>query len=96
MTAVLGKFEKQTAEVIDYYVLFADWFSNRTDAIASINVTADPGITVTTSSFTGTSVKIVLTGGTNGTKYKITARVTTTSTPAIVKEADFTVTIKDV
>jgi len=95
MTAILGKFEKQTAEVIDYYALFADWFSNRTDSIASIEAPLVTGVTIT-ASFTGTTVKVVVAGGTNGTKYKITVRITTTSSPAIVKEVDFTVTIKDV
>lgn len=96
MSTVLGRFEKQTAEVLDYYVLFADWFSNRSDAAQSIAVTADAGITVAASSLTGTTAKVVLSGGTSGMRYKITVRLTTTATPAIVKEVDFTVTVKDV
>lgn len=96
MTTVLGRFDKQTAEVLDYYVLFEDWFSNRSDAPSSIAVTADAGITVAASSLSGTTAKVVLSGGTNGTRYKITVRLTTDATPAIVKEADFYVTIKDV
>jgi hypothetical protein len=96
MATVLGKFTKQSGETLDYYVDFTDWFSNRSDAPASHTATADAGITVTTSSLSGNKVKVVLSGGTNGTKYKVTVKLTTNSTPAIVKEADFLVTVKDV
>ena len=96
MATVLGKFTKQSGETLDYYVDFTDWFSNRSDAPASHTATADAGITVSTSSLSGNKVKVVLAGGTSGTKYKITVKLTTNSTPAIVKEADFLVTVKDV
>lgn len=96
MAAILGKFTKQSGETLDYYVDFTDWFSNRSDAPASHQATAEAGITVTTSSLSGNKVKVVLSGGTSGSKYKITVKVTTNATPAIIKEADFIVTVKDV
>jgi hypothetical protein len=96
MATIIGRYEKQTAEVLDYYVLFDEWFDNRADLPQSFTVIADAGITVAASSLTGTTVKIVLGGGVSGTKYKITVRLTTNATPAIVKEADFTVRIKDI
>jgi hypothetical protein len=40
----------------------------------------------------GPIVKVVLAGGTHGEKYKITVLLTTDE--GLVKEADFTVTIK--
>lgn len=94
MTAILGRFSKQSAEVLDYDVDFTDWFSNRTDTPASFTTTAETGITVVASSRSGNVVKTVLSGGTNGTKYKVTVRLTTSA--SLVKEADFTVTVKDV
>lgn len=95
MTAILGKFTKQPAEILDYDVDFTDWFSNRTDAPVSFVVVAETGITVLSSTRVGNVVKVILSGGTNGTKYKITVRVTTTP-GSLVKEADFTVTVKEV
>lgn len=94
MASVLGKFTKQPAEVLDYDVNFTDWFSNRTDAPASFTVTADSGITVVSSSILGNIVKVVLGGGTTGTKYKVTVLLTTTT--ALVKEADFVVAVKEI
>lgn len=92
---ILGKFQKQSAEILDYDIDFTDWFSNRVDTPSSIVVTVPNGITqVGGGTITGNVVKVILSGGTNGTKYEITVRLTTTA--GLVKEADFTVTIKDV
>jgi len=93
-TALLGKFFKQTNEILDYDVDFTDWFSNRTDTPTSFTVIAEAGITIVTSARTGLIVKVLLSGGTTGTKYKVTVRLT--STAWLVKEADFTVTVKDI
>lgn len=94
MTAVLGKFVKQPSEVLDYDVDFSDWFSNRSDTPSTFTVTAETGITVVSSSRIGNVVKIILSGGTSGTKYKVTVKLTTTN--LLVKEADFIVAVKEV
>jgi hypothetical protein len=41
-------------------------------------------------------VKIVLGGGTPGTRYKITVTLTSSSAPALKREGDFLVTVKDI
>lgn len=94
MTTILGKFAKQPSEVLDYDVDFSDWFSNRTDTPASYTVTVETGITKVADNRTGNVVKVILSGGTNGTKYKVTVLLTTSA--GLVKEADFTVTVKAV
>lgn len=94
MSGLIGKHTKQPDEALDYDVDFTEWFSNRTDTPASFVVVADAGITVVGSERTGNVVKVILSGGTSGTKYKITVRLTTTA--GLVKEADFTVTVKAV
>ena len=94
MTAILGKFIKQPDEVLDYDVDFSDWFSNRDDTPASYTVVAEAGITKVTDARTGNVVKAVLSGGVTGTKYKVTVLLTTSA--GLVKEADFTVTVKAV
>lgn len=94
MTQLLGKFTKQSGETLDYDVDFSDWFSNRSDTAASYTATADTGITITTTVRTGNIVKVVLSDGIDGVTYKVTVRLTTTSN--LIKEADFTVRIKDI
>lgn len=94
MTVILGKFSKQPSEILDYDVDYTDWFKGRTDTPASFTAAADPGITLVSSTRTGNVVKVILSGGTTGTKYKITIRLTTAA--GLVKEADFTVTVKEV
>lgn len=94
MSGLLGQFKKQPDEALDYDVDYTEWFSNRTDTPASFQVTADAGITVVGSQRNGNVVKVILSGGTAGTKYKVTVKLTTTA--GLVKEADFTVTIKAV
>lgn len=89
----LGKFTKQSAEVLDYYVDFTSWFADRTDTPTSQVTTADAGVTVVSSAITGQKVKVVISGGTSGTKYKVTVRLTTSA--SIVKEVDFYVVVKD-
>lgn len=94
MTTILGRFTKQSQEILDYDVDFTDWFEGRTSSPSTFTVSYDDGITVVSSARTGNVVKVVLSGGTNGEKYKITVRLTTTDN--LVKEADFIVRIKDV
>lgn len=94
MASLLGKFTKQPGETIDYDIDFTDWFSQRSDTPVSQTVTADAGITVVSSSIIGKVVKVILSGGTNGVKYHVTVRLTTSS--GIVKEADFQVAVKEV
>lgn len=92
--AILGKFTKQPAEVLDYDVDFTDWFAARTDTPTAFTVTADAGITVVGSVRTGNVVKIILSGGTTGAKYKVQVRLTTAA--GLVKEAEFTVAVKEI
>ena len=92
--AILGKFTKQPNEVLDYDVDYTDWFAARTDTPSAYVVLADTGITVVGSARTGNIIKIILAGGTTGTKYKIQTRLTTTA--SLVKEAEFTVAVKEI
>ena len=91
--SILGRFVKQPLEILDYDVDFSAWFAGRGDTPASIAVITEPGIVLVGNSLVGTMVKVVLSGGTDGVKYKITVRLTTTS--GIVREADFSVAVKE-
>lgn len=94
MTQLLGKFTKQSSETLDYDIDFSDWFSNRSDAPTSFTAVAETGITIAFSTRSGNAVKVALSGGVDGATYKVTVAMTTTA--SLVKEADFTVRIKDI
>lgn len=96
MTQSYGRFSKQSTETIDYRIDLSEWFSNREDAIDSVDVSADAGITVVDSTFSGDVVVVYISGGTSGTKYKVTVRITTDNPVPVVKEVDFFVVVKDV
>lgn len=94
MPSILGKFSKQPDEILDYDVDYSDWFSSRADTPASHSVVAEAGITKVSDALTGSTVRVVLSGGTSGESYKITVLLTTSD--GIVKEADFVVKVKAV
>lgn len=89
----LGKFTQQPNEVIDYSIDFGPWVEDRSDSVTSIVVTADPGITVV-DDLTNNIARCVVSGGTNGERYKITVSATTVG--GLVKEAEFWVRIKEI
>ena len=91
--SILGSFVKQPLEILDYDVDFGAWFVGRGDTPVSIAITTDPGIVLSGNSLVGTMAKVVLSGGTDGVKYKITVRLTTSS--GITREADFYVSVKE-
>lgn len=96
MAAALGRYVKQPNETLDYNVDYTDWFAGRGDAPASFTVVTDPGLTVVGSSLTGNVVKVTVSGGTPGSQYKVTVRLTTTAAVPVTKEADFYVRIREV
>ena len=91
--SILGVFVKQPNEVLDYDVDYGAWFVGRGDTATYISITTDPGIVITGYSLVGTMAKVVLSGGIDGEKYKVTVRLTTSS--GIVREADFSVSVKE-
>lgn len=94
MASILGQFEKQSAEILDYDVDYSQWFEGRTCTPESIEVDVDDGITFVRSAISGFFAKVVLAGGVSGSRYKVTVRMTTSD--GLVKEADFVVSVKDV
>lgn len=91
---ILGKYKKQPNEVLDYDISYDDFFANRTDTIFSVVVTAQAGLTVVSTVRNGLTVKTILSGGADGTSYKVT--VTLTTTTGIVKEDEFYVAVKEI
>lgn len=87
-------FTKQPSDVLDYTLDFSQWLAP-SDTIAAITVTADPGITLSQSSFTNTTITVWLAGGTDGASYKIQVLATTASSPARIKDVDFLLKVKE-
>lgn len=101
---ILGKFKKQPAEVLDYDVDFTEYLADGDTLLSSgnppipspYNITVDGTGLVVESAFVinnGKTIKVWLTGGTNGVKYKIT--ITATTNAGRVKQVEFVIQVKD-
>lgn len=91
----IQRFTKQPGETLDYDFDFTKWFGKRTDTIDSYTVAVSSGITKVGDTRTGKVIKVVLSGGTDGQSYLVTVKITTTSTPALVKEHEILVKVKE-
>ena len=89
---ILAKFEKQPADKQDFDIDFSDWLTGLSDVAASHTVTADTGITIT-STLSGGVVKVWASGGTDGVTYKVTATLTTTGQR--IKQAEIKIKVKE-
>jgi hypothetical protein len=84
---------KQPSEVMDFDFDFSRWFARRTDEPQSKDVVVDAGLTVLNSWILGDRIKVMVSGGTNRAKYKVTVKMATTS--GAVEEAECFVVIKE-
>lgn len=96
--AILGKFYKQPAEVLDYEFDFSEWLADRADSIVSQTVVAtaqSTGSAMTVSNVIQVAgvVRFFLAGGTEGVKYKITCTIVTTG--GRTKQSEIMITVKD-
>ena len=100
---LLGKFQKQPAETLDYDIDFSEFLSDGDTLVTSgtppvpspLSVTVSPtGLTLgPTIAIQPTVVKQWVSGGVDGQRYKIT--LTVTSNAGRVKQVEFTVRVKD-
>lgn len=91
----IEKRTKQPSDILEYPVSYEQWAEGRTDAAATYAVDVPAGITLEASTLTGWVVWLVLSGGTAGQNYKITVRLTTDAIPAIRKETEFILAVKE-
>lgn len=89
------KIVKDPNAVLDYTFDWTEWLDGVADTLADKAITADAGITVVTSSIVGKKVVVVLSGGTVGTTYKVTCRITTAAVPARIDDRTIYVKIKE-
>jgi hypothetical protein len=88
----IPKYTKQPGDKLDYDIDFNEWLSSG-DSLASVNVTADTGITIVNSTIVVSMVKVWLSGGNDGETYKITVKVTTDE--GRIKEQEFRIKVKE-
>jgi hypothetical protein len=98
--SILERFTKQPAEVKDYDVNYAPWLDPMVDTIASHTVVAectsdpdDTALEIDSTVQTTKALKLWISGGTDGQKYKITIRVTTAG--GRIDESELAFTVKD-
>lgn len=97
--AILGKFTKQPAEVMDYEFDFTPWLTDRSDTIVSQTLTSDAltvgatAMTIGTITRTLGVVRFFATGGADGVKYKVTCTVVTTG--GRTKQSEMIITVKE-
>jgi hypothetical protein len=87
---------KQPRETCDIVIEMADWFAGRSDSPASATFeVSDPALQATVR-LIGTRIYITAAAGLDGTQYRITVLMSTTSVPAIVREFDLFVQVVEV
>lgn len=91
--AILGKFTKQPGESQDYDISFVEWLAALSDTAQSMSVIVDTGITLGVTQLSNGVVKVWLSGGTTGTKYKVTVTITTAA--GRVKEDEIVISVKE-
>lgn len=90
---ILGTFEKQPADVKDYDIDYSQWLVSG-DAIATATAVVDQAGLVVDSTFASTNkVKVWLSGGASGVKYKVTVTVSTDD--GRVLQHEFVIKVKD-
>lgn len=90
---VLARWKKQPADAQDFDISYVTYLTDFADTAAGVVVTADTGITILGYTLDAGIVKVLLSGGTDGSKYKVTLTLTTTAGRA--KQAEFYVRVKE-
>ena len=74
---ILGRFTKQPAEVESYPIEFADDLVNQDKISSATSEVVPEGLNLASTTVIGTRVKVLVSGGTNKTTYKITVTAQT-------------------
>ena len=91
---IIGTFSKQPAEVLDYAIDLTQWLPSGDYAISQ-TTTAPIGIVVDSTLITdaGKGIRVWLSGGTSGVKYKIQVLFVTDN--GRKKEFEFVVSVRE-
>lgn len=89
----LARWKKQPADAQDYDISYVTYLADMGDTASGVVVTAESGITILGYTLAAGIVKVLLSGGTDGMKYKVTLTLTTAA--GRTKQAEFYVRVKD-
>jgi len=90
---VLARFTKQPVEIQDYDVDFTDYLTALADTAVSHVVAVETGLTLMASNLSAGVVKVFVSGGVDGTQYKVSATITTAG--GRVKQGDIMIRVKE-
>jgi len=90
---IIGSFEKQPSEVLDYDIDCSEWLTEG-DNVQNVVVTPDDdSLTVDSVLLNDPRIKIWLSGGTHGRSYKVTVGIDTQD--GRHKETEFLIQVRD-
>jgi hypothetical protein len=94
--SILAKYTKQPADVQDYDISYVDWLAALNTTAGSVVVETTTGVTQPqVATVTAGVVNVWIAGGTDGQAYKVTCTLTTTDTPARVKQVEIVIKVKE-
>lgn len=98
---ILSRYTKQPVEVKDYDIDYGEWLAPVADDLDVVHTLVeclsdpdDTSLQVDSAPFTATTVKLWISGGTHGARYKVTVTVTTTYER--VDQSELIFTVKDI
>lgn len=89
--AQTSSWTKDPAARLDYEIDWTTWLDG--DTLTASTWVSDSGLTVASSSYDDSKATVWLTGGTLGTRYKVTNHITTAQ--GRIDERTLTITIRD-
>lgn len=96
---ILATYEKQPSEIKDYDIDYREWLTPADDVVSSVTTVvsssteAVPTLVVDSIQSTVYLVKLWISGGTAGTKYKVTVQMTTAD--GRLDESELVFSVKD-
>lgn len=89
----LGRYTKQPAEKESYTIDYTDDLTTGDEVISATVVVSPDGLVHSATDTRGDSVRVWLSGGTAGAKYKV--EITATTGDGRILQDEFTVTVKE-
>lgn len=91
----MNLFQKQPADQLDYDLDFSEWLADG-DTITGTSAVSDvpTELVILSASVADQTVKIWVSGGLDGSTYKVTATVSTSQ--GRIKELDFKIRVRDI
>ena len=93
MTVTFEIFQKDPNAQLDYVIDWSSWLNG--DTIVNSVWIVPSGIDLVDQSFTNQNATIWLSGGTIGARYRVTNRITTSTSPARMDDRSIIIAVRD-